>query len=218
MKRISRSEREKIFGLNFGISEHDKDEMAIPSYLHRNPFIQWLIWRKFEKIAYLCDFRQDMHVLDFGCGTGMFLPELRNNCDKVWAIDLFPEYAKELSARYNLDIMFAQELADIPDNSLDVIVAANVLEHLQYEELMSYLSIFREKLKSGGKLVVSGPTENFAYKIGRFIAGFSGKGDYHHTNIDALIKNIDTYFPLQKTETLPFAFSPHLYKICAFGA
>lgn len=216
IKRVPQSEIEKILGADFNIEEHDKDEMAIPSYLHGNPLIRWLLWRKFETIASLCHFHQEMEVLDFGCGTGMFLPELADNCRKVWAIDHFPQYAKELSNRLNLDITFAAGLADIPDRSLDIIVAANVLEHLQHNELMDCLAGFGKKLRPKGKLVVSGPTENFAYKIGRFIAGFSDKADYHQSNINTLIVDISTCFTLQRVRTLPFAFPPYLYKVCAF--
>ena len=33
------------------MSEHDKDEMAIPSYLHSNPLIPWLMWKRYETIS-----------------------------------------------------------------------------------------------------------------------------------------------------------------------
>jgi hypothetical protein len=40
--------------------------------------------------------------------------------------------------------------------------------------------------KHGGQLLVSGPTENFLYRIGRTIAGFTG--EQHVTNIYAIEK------------------------------
>ena len=36
-----------------GMTAHDRDEMAIPSYLHWNPLIRWLMWRRYEVVAEL---------------------------------------------------------------------------------------------------------------------------------------------------------------------
>lgn len=91
---------------------------------------------------------------------------------------------------------------------MDIIVAADVLEHIDVDKLDKFLITFYQKLKGRGRLIVSGPTENFVYRIGRIIAGFAGKGDYHHTNIDRLIEKIQKYFILEKTNYLPFKVPP----------
>ncbi len=198
------------------ISDHDKDEMAIPSYLHWNPLIRWLMWRRYEAIAQLAGFLKDMTVLEFGCGVGLFLPELHQQCGQVYAIDLFPEFAKRLNQKFGLNVHFIHDLSEISDHSLDLIIAADVLEHLEANELAQYLKTFAKKLRRSGRLIVSGPTENFVYKIGRFLAGFSGKGDYHHTNVNHLIDRISQTFELRRTHYLPFRFPPFLFKICEF--
>jgi predicted TPR repeat methyltransferase len=96
-----------------------------------------------------------------------------------------------------------------------VIVAADVLEHI--ENLPAYLATFAAKLKSSGRLLISGPTENVIYKIGRILAGFGGKGDYHHTDIDRLIDDIEANgFDCERVVNLPFALPPALFKICVF--
>ena len=199
-----------------GISDLNKDEMAIPSYLHWNPLIRWLIWRRYEHISYLSGFLREMAVLEFGCGTGVFLPELAAKCNNVYAIDLFPEYAKILCKELSLKVCFKDDIAELQDASLDIIIAADVLEHLHDNELAEYLVVFSKKLKSNGRLIVSGPTENIVYKIGRVFSGFAGKGDYHHTNINNLIDAISKYFDLQRIKSLPFTFPPYLFKICEF--
>src|SRR5262245_15916360 len=79
------------------MSDHNKDEMAIPSYLHKNPLIRWLMWRRYENISYLLGVSRDMRVLEFGCGIGVFLPELDRTFQRVYAIDIFPEFARHLS-------------------------------------------------------------------------------------------------------------------------
>lgn len=198
------------------ISNHDKDEMALPSYLHRNFLIRWLMWRRYEQISYLAAFTGDMSVLEFGCGLGVFLPELDEKCRKVYAIDIFPEYAKLVTKELNLNTHFINNLSEIPNNSLDIIIAADVLEHIKDKELVGYLEVFSEKLQTSGRLIVSGPTENIVYQIGRLIAGFADKGDYHNTNINKLISVICSYFDLERTKYLPFRWPPFLFKICEF--
>jgi predicted TPR repeat methyltransferase len=216
IERVStRDIREITAAAVAGMSDHDRDEMAIPSYLHTNPLIRWLMWRRYETIAGFLGDTNGQTALEFGCGMGLFLPELDRRFDRVFAIDLFPDYAVSLSTRRGLDTKFVAELDEIPDAAIDVIVAADVLEHL--EELPAYLSKFYVKLNTGGRLIVSGPTERVIYKLGRVVAGFGDKGDYHHTNIDRLIADITAAgFNILRTVRLPFPIPPTLFKICEF--
>ncbi len=191
--------------------------MAIPSYLHWNPLIRWLMWRRYEYISYLSGFSKDMNVLEFGCGIGVFLPELDSKCNQVFAIDIFPEFAKLFSNMLHLNVCFIDNLSELSNESLDIIIAADVLEHINDNELVEYLKIFSEKLKSNGRLIISGPTENIVYKIGRLLAGFAGKGDYHLTNINNLTCVVSEYFELGRIKYLPFKFPPFLFKVCEFN-
>ena len=67
-----------------GMSDHDRDEMAIPSYLHANPLIRWLMWRRYETIARFLDRVDGDTAFEFGCGLGLFLPELNRRFDTVY--------------------------------------------------------------------------------------------------------------------------------------
>lgn len=199
-----------------GMSDHDRDEMAIPSYLHSNPLIRWLMWRRYEAIAQYLDKLDGDTALEFGCGLGLFLPELNTRFERVFATDLFPDYARTLSTRRGLHTRFVPNVGAVPDGSLDVLIAADVLEHIR--DLPVYLAEFALKLKPGGRLIISGPTESRLYQLGRVVAGFGGKGDYHHTNIDRLIADItgQGFVPL-RSRRLPFRFAPALFKIAEFA-
>lgn len=214
--RLSEEEIRKYTSVPFeNISQSIKNEMAIPTYLHYNPLIKWLLWERYVRIARLGKFNKNMTVLEFGCGIGVFLPTLCRQCGEVFAIDLFPQYAKNLSKELNLTITFIENISDLQDEKLDLIIAADVMEHL--EDPLSYIKILKDKLKGNGKLIVSGPTENSIYKIGRAFAGFHKFSDYHHTNIDNLKMIIKKNgFDLTKTITLPFIFPPYLFKVCEF--
>jgi 2-polyprenyl-3-methyl-5-hydroxy-6-metoxy-1,4-benzoquinol methylase len=199
------------------VAEHDRDEMAIPSYLHANPLIRWLMWRRYEVIAELAGLDGCGRALEFGCGTGLFLPTLAQSCAEVVAIDLFPQFARELVHRRRLEerVRFVDDLEAIADGSLDLIVAADVMEHLDAPEATARR--FHAKLRPGGVLLVSGPTESAVYKLGRVLAGFAGKGDYHHTNIDALEQDIRRAgFALERSVRLPFSLLPCLFKVHRF--
>jgi 2-polyprenyl-3-methyl-5-hydroxy-6-metoxy-1,4-benzoquinol methylase len=218
IRRLSVQELSELTSKDLShISAYNKDEMAIPSYLHKNPLIRWLMWRRYEYISSLARFTPDMTALEFGCGSGVFLPELNSACGKVFAIDIFPEYAQALNAKLNLRTQFIDDLSEIPAGSLDIVVAADVLEHIKDNDLAEYLSTFSDKLKDSGRLIVSGPTESIAYRIGRVAAGFGDKGDYHLTNINKLIRSIESGgFHLARQKTLPFRFPPFLFKVCEF--
>jgi 2-polyprenyl-3-methyl-5-hydroxy-6-metoxy-1,4-benzoquinol methylase len=216
IERPSRSAiRELVARPVRGMTDHDRDEMAIPSYLHWNPLIRWLMWRRYELVAELAALGPGQRVLEFGCGMGLFLPTLAARAGTTYAIDLFPAYARALVASRGLPVTFVDDVDALADGSLDTIVAADVMEHLDAPR--DWVERFRRKLVAGGKLVVSGPTETVVYKLGRIVAGFAGKGDYHHTNIARLRDDITSGgFRLDQRRTLPFDVPPHLFEVLAF--
>lgn len=197
------------------VSAHDRDEMAIPSYMHENPLIRWLMWRRYEEVARLGAFGADDAVLEFGCGIGLFLPTLAERCGSVQAVDLFPQFAAGLAARRGLPVSFPATLDQVPDGSLDAIVAADVLEHV--DDLPEWVRSFRKKLRPGGRVIVSGPTESALYKLGRAVAGFGDKGHYHHTDIIGIRKVFEAKgFAVTRGVRLPFTFLPSLFHVYRF--
>jgi len=158
--------------------------MAAPSYLHPNPLVRWLFWKRLDAVADFLSRRGERFAsgLDFGCGIGVQLPTLSAMTDLVYATDLVLAPGRHVAHRLalgNVTFIEADRLSSLPP--LDYIVSADVLEHVQ--DLVGVVRGFGAALKSGGALVVSGPTENALYKIGRTLAGFGGKGSYHRTDI-----------------------------------
>ena len=167
------------------LSEHDRDEMAIPSYRHENPAMRWMAWRRVEVVAeWLSRLTRDEGrvdtLVDFGCGTGVLFEEEKRASNRV-GVDLVLEPAQKLAAQWDLDVEVMQP-ADaergIEPGSVDIIVAAEVLEHV--ESIHDTLVTFKGWLRDGGHLLVSLPTENVLYRLGRRLAGFHGH--YHHDN------------------------------------
>jgi 2-polyprenyl-3-methyl-5-hydroxy-6-metoxy-1,4-benzoquinol methylase len=162
-----------------GIAQDERDEMAIPSYLHGNPAIRWIIRKRLGVIAALMRERSCRRWLDFGCGLGLLAHEMAASSDAVFVSDVVLGPVRTLVTRHRLSNVFPVQPGGICDAiaaaSLDGVVAADVLEHV--DELPSWIDRFASLLKAGGALYLSGPTESPLYRVGRLVAGFSG--DYH---------------------------------------
>jgi len=164
------------------------DEAGFPAYSHPNPLINWLFWQRLHKVMdYLERDAPYEHILDFGCGSGVMLPFLCGISTRVTAMDIdllpFERISRQHAFPANLTVHDARELIlkDLPKASIDIIVATDVLEHV--DDLPGTLADMETLLKPGGQLVVSGPTENILYKIGRKLAGPEYSGDYHERGI-----------------------------------
>ncbi|GEM_PF-76814 len=126
-------------------------------------------------------------VLDFGGGSGVFLKALCGCFEAVDVIDLDPADARRIVQAYGLRNVRIVE-ADITDCRLgrtyDVITALDVLEH--FRDLALPVSFIRRHLAPGGHLVVSLPTENRLYELGRRIIGKTKPGDHYHAARDVI--------------------------------
>lgn len=164
------------------------DEAGFPAYSHRNPLINWLFWQRLRKVMdYIEADAPYEHALDFGCGSGVMLPFLCEISASVTAMDLdllpFERVSRLRAFPANLQVHDARQvtLKNLPKASFDLIVATDVLEHV--EDLHSTLVDMGSLLKPSGQIVISGPTENGLYKLGRALAGREYSGDYHERGI-----------------------------------
>ncbi len=159
------------------------DEMAIPSYLQRGLISRAVFWRKLDFILRAANLRPGTRVFDFGCGTGILLQALSAEGRSVQGTDLHLELAREVVQRLGLsrvELLAADAWpAAVPDGEIETVIAANVLEHI--DDRRALIATLASKLTPSGRLVISGPTENTLYRMGRRVVGFSGH--YHVTTI-----------------------------------
>jgi hypothetical protein len=160
-------------------------ESCIPSYCHSNFFAGYCAWSRIFKARnlFLKYGEKNSKVLDFGAGSG----ELGRVLNEKANYD-FIENDESLS-KLNLSEIIGSckvEIETLLINRYDVIFCLDSLEHNDdYCDLVDKLTF---SLKDNGIIILCGPTENFIYKLGRKIAGFSGH--YHLTNV----YNIENYF------------------------
>jgi 2-polyprenyl-3-methyl-5-hydroxy-6-metoxy-1,4-benzoquinol methylase len=159
-------------------------ESGFPAYSHLNPLINWLFWQRLRTaMNYIEKHVPYENVLDFGCGSGVMLPFLAGHGKQITAIDIdlvpLQHMRKHIPLAQNVQVLDANQtsLSQLTPKSFDLINALDVLEHV--DDLSNTLRELLNLLKPGGRLVISGPTENIFYQIGRKLAGPEFSGEYH---------------------------------------
>lgn len=102
------------------------------------------------------------HIVELGCGTGYMvtLPLLAEGRD-ITGVDRDREsiaYGRQLAEQAGLsaDRLVAGEL-DVLSGPFDVVIASEVLEHLDDKQLDEVLMLIHRKLRPGGALLVTVP-------------------------------------------------------------
>jgi 2-polyprenyl-3-methyl-5-hydroxy-6-metoxy-1,4-benzoquinol methylase len=189
-------------------------EAALPAYAHKNPIIDYVFWKRLEIAARFIstNCKPNSKILDFGCGTGVFSYEMAGRGYNITSLDLNlkPVELLKNKIQYPENITFIEGdffALNFEENSIDAIVALDVLEHIPLNELPLFLDKFEKILKKEGCIVISGPTENILYKIGRKFAGNDFTGEYHETTISKIKNVFDSKFKVVTLAKLIWPFT-----------
>jgi SAM-dependent methyltransferase len=119
-----------------------------------------------ERYRYAANFVKGADVIDIACGSGYGSKMLADaGAKSVRGFDIdgsATEYANQHFIAENLSYSQgnAEELAGVPDNSADVVVSFETIEHLHH--VYSYLKEMRRILRPGGQYIVSTPDRRLA--------------------------------------------------------
>jgi len=180
-------------------SAKERNIYTHPLWLARDIF-----WQRLEyAFGYLQKYtKPNDRALDFGGGSGVFCKTLSSYYSEVSIIDLDTEDARNILSYFGINnVKLINE--DINkyqlDNKYDVIIATDVLEH--FYDLQVPMDFLKSCLNKDGFLLVTLPTENWVYELGRKIVNKQKPADHYHSSnsvIDFIIqsgfKKIDEMF------------------------
>jgi ubiquinone/menaquinone biosynthesis C-methylase UbiE len=123
--------------------------------------IKYIQIYRFRTIAKLLGNRIFPKLLEFGTGSGIFLPELSKHCGKLYACDIHPHFENIANLLQHYNIINYElksqsiEKTDYPDNYFDAIVAVSVLEFV--DDLQVAISEIKRILKPEGVFITICP-------------------------------------------------------------
>jgi len=173
------------------------EESCVPSYAHDNTLVAWVAWIRLLQAARLyVKWAPEGDVLDFGSATGE-LGHLIDQRGSYWFVeqnDLLVRALQEWipdARRTKLD--------DLGEKRFAVVFALDSLEHNKESELL--IARLETALIDAGVLILSGPTENLLYRLGRRVAGF--QGHYHFQTIWDIEAQVRRHMSLIKRKLVP---------------
>ena len=178
-------------------------------YIHPSFIVRAFFWARLKTAMLLINkfVRDDYKALDLGGGSGVFSKGLCSKFKKVDIIDLDTADAENIKEHFKLDNLRIIEDDIINFEGKDkygIIIAADVLEHFPVTSVP--VNFIKNKLEYNGILVVSLPTENFIYKLGRIIINKSKPLD-HYFNSKTILQHLKN----NNFELLEKTFSPNLF-------
>ena len=150
--------------------EHKHGTRGAPSY----------VWREGQERR-LAMIRRwgDTHgayILEAGCGVGAYAERLLVDSPHVYAADVEFERVREAHLRVPLTHVAAAEALPYPDNTFDMVLSHEVLEHVQDDRLA--MAEMVRVLKPGGRLVVFCPNRWYPFET----HGHYWRGKYYFGN------------------------------------
>jgi len=159
-------------------------DIALDVYCADNALLREFFWARLWMLSLLIRrfSRPGDACLDFGGGSGIFMPSLASGFRSVDLIDLNTAQAEQMQSAYQLDNVRITRANirefDFGSGAFDAIVAADVLEHFQ--DLSLPVERIRHWLGARGTLYTSLPSENFAYRLLRVVFRKQKPHDHYH--------------------------------------
>jgi len=148
-----------------GISPHYFYRWIDPEYqrLSRRDFLNREFERNRSTREKLCTFllaphlKDDLVVLDYGCGPGFLAKSAAGYVRHIYAIDLARgtlQCARILNSSGNVTYLHTTQLNRIDDASIDLVYSIAVVQHVTDSVFATILATMHRVLKNGGKLVM----------------------------------------------------------------
>jgi hypothetical protein len=122
--------------------------------LYRHP---WEKARVKSIISLIPRSKSEQQFADVGAGDMFFTGKLTDLVHKkIYAVDV--NYKK---SQNDNNLVVANSISEIPDNSIDVLFLLDVLEHIEDEN--NFLQKLQKKIKKDGSMIITVPAFNFLF-------------------------------------------------------
>lgn len=171
-ERIRMLHSERVKGKPVAVNSTEPDEIFSPEeyVAHQDRFRGSPDEIARRQRLYLDYFKASGPVLDVGCGRGEFLELLSAEGTESYGIDINPAMIT-ICAEKNLNTQedeFLTHLRGLEDDSLGGIFAAQIVEHLDNNQLRAAFSEAQRVLKSDGVLIVETVNPESVFALTRF--------------------------------------------------
>ena len=144
---------------------------------------------KFERVLDYLPERPDQSILDIGCFAGTFLsliPEHRFS--RQVGVDILPEQIAYANAHYGTPFRAFRHVSGIAelgnlDQKFDCITLIEVIEHLRADEIRTLFERIVDRLKPGGKLVLTTPNYASAWPVIELVLNRVSEVSYEEQHI-----------------------------------
>jgi SAM-dependent methyltransferase len=174
-------------------SQRDLDKAALrgePSYIWRAGQ-----QRRLDMVLESAGERLQGRVLENGCGVGTYVEHLARIGGAVYGLEYDFERAAEARQRSPHILNAAGEHLPFPDESFDLVLSHEVLEHVQDDRLA--LTEIARILRTGGRLALFVPNRGYPFET----HGIYWRGRYRFGNIPLV-----NYLPRDRRDRL----APHV--------
>ncbi len=170
---------------------HDK------AALRGNPSFVWRDGqaRRLQMVVRAAGARLRARVFENGCGVGMYVAHLQPLAGQVFALEYDPDYAAAARPRVDRLVNAAGEHLPFPQNSFDLILSHEVIEHVQDDQ--AAIREMVRTLRPGGRIVLFCPNRGYPFET----HGVYWRGKYKFGNIPLV-----NYLPRRLRDTL----APHV--------
>lgn len=145
----------------------------VPEYYSKNILIRNLFLKRLKLVIQLAlpvlKSNRKLNIIDLGCGDGSLLKLLEENFINIntFGIDILPEVLQIKSFIKGEIRIRNLKNTGFPNYFFDIVFCLDTLEH--FENLEEPVKEIKRILKNNGLLIISVPTENLFYKLGRLL-------------------------------------------------
>jgi SAM-dependent methyltransferase len=133
--------------------------------------------RRLQMIVSAAEERIRGDILENGCGVGMYVEHLTPFGGKIFGLEYDFERTREAGTNSPRILNGAGEHLPFPDNSFDLILSHEVIEHVQNDKEAVHEMI--RTLRSGGRLTLFCPNRGYPFET----HGIYWRGKYRFGNI-----------------------------------